>query len=183
MSDYMVVKSREIYKGKVISLVKESVLMPNGKVADREIIEHNGAAAMIPVDSDGKIIFVRQYRQSAMAEVLEIPAGTIEKGEEPLDCAVREIEEETSFKAGKITFLTKFYSAIGFCREIIYLYICEDLIQGSFNLDPDEFIKVEKYSLDEAVSMVLNGEICDSKTIIAVLAYKQWLENKRVAEM
>lgn len=180
MDEYTVVKSQKIYDGKVISLVKDTLIMPNGKICDREIVEHNGAAAMIPIDNEGKIIFVRQYRHSAMTETLEIPAGTIEKGEEPLACAIREIEEETSFKAGEITFLTKFYSAIGFCKEILYLYVCRDLIQGEFNLDPDEIIKIERYTLEQAVSMIFSGEICDSKTIIGILAYKQWLENKSI---
>ncbi len=173
MNEYKVLKSEPVYSGKIISVVKDTVEMPNGRIATREVVQHGGAAAMIPVTDEGKIIFVRQYRHPALKETLEIPAGTIEKGEKPLECAVREIEEETSFKAGKITPLIEFYSAIGFCQEILYVYVCENLVKGNFNLDEDELINTETHTLDEAIDMIFTGEICDSKTVAALLAYKE----------
>ncbi len=173
-----VIKSEKVFDGKIIEVFHDTISLPDGRSAVREIVKRGCASAVIPVDKDGKIVFVRQYRRPADECVLEIPAGVFEEGEDPLLCAVRELEEETSFKAGKIQFLFKTYSAIGFCDEQIYIYLAEDLSQGEFNMDEDEFIEVEKYSLDEAVEKVFNGEITDSKTMMAVLAYKEILRNR-----
>lgn len=175
---YEVKSSEIIYKGKIFNLERDIITLPNGRETVRETIRHGGAAAMIPVDKDGKIIFVRQYRHSARKEVLEIPAGTIEKGENPYDCAIREIQEETSYKAGKMTFLLKMYSAIGFCSEVIYIYLAENLEKGNFNMDDDEFITNERYTIEESIELIHNGVICDSKTITAIFAYKEYLSNK-----
>ena len=175
---YEVTKSETSYTGKVFNIQKDTITLPNGKTTIRETICHNGAAAMIPIDENGDIIFVKQYRHSAKSMVLEIPAGTIEKGEDPLHCAIREIEEETSYKAGEMAFLMKFYSAIGFCNEIIYLYLATNLEKSNFNFDDDEFITLERHSLSESLKLIENGTICDSKTIIAILTYKNYLETK-----
>lgn len=177
MEDYSIIKSEYIYKGRRIEVYRDTLLMPDGKEAVRDLIKHNGAAAMIPVDNEGNIIFVKQYRHSAGGKTLEIPAGTLEKGELPINCAIRELEEETSYKAGKMTFLIKFYSAIGFCNEVIHVYVCEELEQGSFNTDEDEFIDIERYSLKEALDMIKDGTICDSKTMTALLAYKYMIKD------
>ncbi len=176
---YEVKSSEVVYKGRVFNLEKDVITLPDGREATRETIRHGGAAAMIPIDNDGKIIFVRQYRHSARKEVLEIPAGTIENGEDPYECAIREIQEETSYKAGKMTFLLKMYSAIGFCSEVIHIYVAENLEKGEFNLDDDEFITTERYTVDEAVEMIYRNEICDSKTISAIFAYKDYLSKNR----
>lgn len=176
---YEVKSSEVVYKGKVFNIEKDVITLPDGREATRETVKHGGAAAMIPIDDEGKIIFVRQYRHSAGKEVLEIPAGTIENGENPYDCAVREIEEETSYKAGKMTFMLKMFSAIGFCSEVIYIYLAEDLVKGEFHMDADEFITIERYSLDESIDLIEKGEICDSKTIAAILAYKNHIQQKQ----
>lgn len=176
---YEVRSSEVVYKGKVFNIEKDVISLPDGRETTRETIIHHGAAAMLPIDDEGKIIFVRQYRHSARKEVLEIPAGTIEDGEDPYDCAVREIEEETSCKAGKMTFMFKMYSSIGFCNEIIYVYLAENLVKGQFNMDDDEFITIERYSLEESIDLIKKGEICDSKTISAVLAYKDHIQQKQ----
>lgn len=175
---YEVKSSEIVYKGKVFNLEKDIITLPDGRETVRETIRHGGAAAMIPVDNDGKIIFVRQYRHSARREVLEIPAGTIENGEDPYECAIREIQEETSYKAGKMTFLLKMYSAIGFCSEVIHIYIAENLEKGEYNMDDDEFITNERYTLKESIELIHKGEICDSKTISAIFAYKDYISNK-----
>lgn len=171
---YELVKSETIYKGNRLDLLKDTVTMPDGHNATREIVEYRGAAAMLPIDDDGKVIFVRQYRHSAKVETLEIPAGTLEKDEDPLVCAVRELEEETSYKADKVTFIMKFYPAIGYSREVLYLYLCEGLKKGNFNFDEDEFISLERYTLEEAIDKIFSGEIMDSKTISAILIYKEF---------
>ncbi len=175
---YEVKSSRVVYTGRVFRLEKDVITLPDGRETTRETIIHGGAAAMIPIDDEGKIIFVRQYRHSARRQVLEIPAGTIENGEDPYDCAMREIEEETSYKAGKMTFLFKMFSSIGFCSEVIHIYLAENLIKGEFNMDADEFITIERYTLDESIDLIKKGEICDSKTIAAVFAYKDYIETK-----
>lgn len=175
---YEVLSSEQIYKGKVFKLEKDVITLPDGKTTTRETIVHGGAAAMIPIDDEGKIIYVRQYRHSARALTLEIPAGTIENGEDPYDCAMREIQEETGYKCDNMKFLFSMYSAIGFCTEKLYIYICENLKKGEFNMDDDEFITLERYTVDESIKMIYTGEICDSKTIAAVFAYQNYLANK-----
>ncbi len=172
---YELTEHYEIYKGDRISLYKDSYITPDGHIATKEIIEHGGAAAMLALDEDNKILFVRQYRRSARKETLELPAGTIEKGEEPIVCATREIEEETGYKATNITPLFNMYSAIGFCTEIIHTFLCTGLIPSKQSLDKDEFINVERYTLDEVVSLIIKGEICDGKTISAIFYYKNTL--------
>ena len=139
--------SREIYKGRIISLVKDTILLPNGKTAEREIILHNGAAAIVPVDDEGNILFVRQYRQPIQDELLEIPAGLLENGEDPLDCAKRELEEETGYNALEYLHICSMYTAVGFSTEIIHIYLARGLYEGKQNLDEDEFVNVENILL------------------------------------
>jgi ADP-ribose pyrophosphatase len=122
--------------------------------------------------------FVRQYRHAADKLVLEIPAGMIEKDEKPEDAALRELEEETGLKAGKLTYVCDTYMAIGICTETVNFYIAEELKSGKQNLDIDEFIEIEKYSVDEAVKMVFEGKIEDVKTMAGILACKQFIQNK-----
>lgn len=173
-----VVKSEKVFNGKIIDVYHDTITLPDGRTALREVVKRNNAAAILPVDKDGKIIFVKQYRHPVGDLVIEIPAGVLEKDENPLECAKRELEEETSYKTENIKLLTKMYSAIGFCDEQIYIYLAEDLEQGQFNLDEDEFIEVEKYSLDEAIELIFNQTIIDSKTIAGVLAYKALKDKK-----
>lgn len=168
---YEVVKNEKVYEGKICSVFQDTITLPDGRNAVREVIEHGAAAAIVPIDADGNIIFVRQYRHPARKEVLEIPAGMIEGDERPEVCASRELEEETSYKSDKLKLLTAMYTSIGFCTEILYVYLAVDLEQGNFNFDEDEFIKIEKYPLEKAIEMIFNGEIIDSKTIVGVLAY------------
>lgn len=175
---YELVKHEEIYKGDRISLFKDSYVTPDGHIATKEIVYHGGAAAMLAIDNDGKILFVRQYRQSAGRETLELPAGTIEKGELPEVCAAREIEEETGYVAARITPLLKMFSAIGFCTEVINVFLCEGLKRTGQNLDEDEFINVERYTPDEAVNLIMSGEICDGKTISSLFYYKELVERE-----
>ncbi len=175
---YELVKHEEIYKGDRISLFKDSYVTPDGHIATKEIVYHGGAAAMLAIDDEGKILFVRQYRQSAGRETLEIPAGTIEKGELPEVCAAREIEEETGYVAARITPLLKMFSAIGFCTEVINVFLCEGLKSTGQNLDEDEFINVERYTPDEAVNLIMSGEICDGKTISSLFYYKTLIERE-----
>jgi ADP-ribose pyrophosphatase len=161
----------EIYNGRVIRVVKDKLLLPNGKEADWDLVQHNGAAAVVAIDDEGKILLVHQYRNAANTVTLEIPAGTLEKGEDPLVCAKRELEEETGFKTDDFEFLIRFYTAIGFCDEMIHIYVAKGLKPSRQNLDEDEFVTVESYSLDELFDMIYSGKIIDAKTISSILAY------------
>lgn len=166
----------EIYDGIRIHLVREQLLTPEGKEVTWELVLHPGAAAVIPVDDEGKILMVRQYRNASDSYTLEIPAGCLDApDEDPLFCAHRELEEETGYKAEKMTFLYKFYSSIGICDEVIHIYVANGLIESVQNLDEDEFVEVERYTLQELVDMIFAGEILDNKTISSILTYKESL--------
>lgn len=170
---------KEIYDGIRIHLVQEQLLTPEGKEVTWELILHPGAAAVIPIDDDGKIIMVRQYRNASDSYTLEIPAGCLDAPEEdPLECARRELEEETGYKAKDIKFLYKFYSSIGICDEIIHIYVANGLIESVQNLDDDEFVSLERYTLEELIEMIFAGEILDNKTISSLLTYKESLNRK-----
>jgi ADP-ribose pyrophosphatase len=171
LSSYKVLSSEQVFSGKRFSVERDRITLPDGRTTVRETVVHGGAAAMLPIDSEGRLIFVRQYRHSARAMTLEIPAGTIERGEEPLACAEREIEEETSYRAGRMTLMFSMYSSIGICSEVLYIYLAEDLVKGEAHPDEDEFINIERYTLEESINKIYSGEICDSKTIAAVFAY------------
>lgn len=175
MKPYETIKRIELLKGNIVDVVRDTITLPDGRTADREVVLHGDAAAVLPIDKEGNIIFVRQYRHPVGKEVLEIPAGMLEAGEDPQICAARELEEETAYKSNKITFMFSMYSSIGFCNEKLHVYLAEDLQDGSLNLDEDEFVTVERYSLEKALDMIFNNEIYDGKTIAAVLAYKQTL--------
>lgn len=165
---------KEIYKGKRVHLVAEQLLLPDGKESEWELIIHPGASAIIPVDDNGKIIMVRQYRNAADKYTLEIPAGTLDSpDEDPLNCAKRELEEETGYRSDNVDFLFNFYSAIGICNELINIYVAKNLIESKQNLDEDEFVEIERYSLDELINMILSGVIKDNKTISSILVYKE----------
>jgi ADP-ribose pyrophosphatase len=172
MVQFKRVGRREIYKGRVVNLVQDLLETPDGKVVNWDLIIHNGASAIIPVDADGKIIMVRQYRNAADLEMLEIPAGKLEEGEDPYECARRELEEETGYASDDVEFLIDFYPAIGYSNEKIYVYVATNLKETIQALDEDEFVEVEKYSLDEILEKIMDGTINDSKTITAIFAYK-----------
>ena len=174
---YEVLESNLMYKGKVLEVYSDKVVMPNGNVATRETVVRGSAAAIVPVDKDGNIILVRQYRHAIKGMALEIPAGMLEEGEDPAVSAKRELEEETGWIANDLTFVTKLVMSIGVCTETLYIYIAKDLTEGVMNPDPDEFIEIETYSLEDSLKMVYNGEIIDGKTAAALLAYKD-LSNK-----
>lgn len=168
---YQTIAREEIYKGKIIEVVKDTITLPENKTTKRELVLHSDAAAVVPIDSEGNIILVKQYRHPFGEMVYEIPAGLVEKGEDPLICAKRELEEETSYKCDNLKFVCKMASSVGFCNECIYVYIADNLSQGQFNFDEDEFIEVYRFKPYEAMEMIEKGEIYDGKTIIGILAY------------
>lgn len=160
---------KKIYEGKVLSLSIYTIPVNRRKVA-REIVEHRGAAAILAVDK-GKILLVKQYR-FPHGYVLEIPAGTLEKGEEPRKCAFRELKEETGHVAKKMTPLIKYYPSIGYNTELIHCFVATGIKKSSkLKLDADEIISVVKVNFKKVLQMILSGKIVDSKTICAVLTY------------
>ena len=162
-----------IYKGKIITLRRDTALLPNGNTAFREVVEHNGGVCVVPVTDDGNIILVEQYRYPYGEEIAEIPAGKRDSlDEEPLATGIRELKEEVGAVAEKMTFLGKLYPTPGYCGEAIWTYAATGLTFGEQNPDEDEFLNVKTVSLDDAVEMILSGEIADAKTQAAVLKVK-----------
>ena len=173
------VSRKEIFDGKVLHVVCDTIELPNGKEATREICLHNGAVAVIPVLPDGRVIMERQYRYAHGAVMLEIPAGKLDSADEiPLEAAARELREETGALAGKMTYLGELVASPALVSEVIHLYLAEDLTFGERELDEDEFLDVEYISLAELKSMVMTGEIADAKTQIAVLKADEILRNR-----
>jgi len=163
-------KKKNIYKGKIVGLDIYNLTIEGRKVR-REIIEHPGAAAMLAFDEKGKVILVKQHR-FPHGYVLEIPAGTLEKGEKPKQCAFREIQEETGYKAKKMTPLITYYPSIGYNTEAIHCFVASGLKKiGDIDPDNDEFITVVKMDMKRLLRMIRTGKIQDSKTICAVLTY------------
>ncbi len=161
--------SEMIYKGAILNLRRDKVEVINGKISHREIVEHNGGVAMVAVKDDGKVIMIKQFRKPIEKVIMEIPAGKIEKGEEPYSTAVRELKEETGYTANKIEFLTKFYPTVGYSSEALHIYLCTDLIAGETEFDENEALDIFEIDLDELFKMAVNGEIEDGKTAIGIM--------------
>ncbi|MCE5188992.1 MAG: NUDIX hydrolase [Eubacteriales bacterium] len=167
------VSSEEIYRGKIVHLFCDTVRLPNGKSAMREVMRHPGAVCVVPLTEDGEVIMVRQYRHPFSRTLLEAPAGKLDPGELPEVCARRELSEETGAEAGELEFIGDFYPSVAVLDENIHLYIARNLTFRNQHTDEDEFLRVERVPLATLVEQVLSGEICDGKTQAAIL--KTWL--------
>ncbi len=168
--------SKTIYDGQIVCLQKDVAILPDGREAIREVVRHPGGVGVVAVDDDGYISMVRQFRYPFMKETLEIPAGKLDKKEDPCVAGERELKEETGLIAGKIEKLGSFYASPGFCDEEISLFLATDLKEGKQNPDDDEFLSCEKFTLDELLKMIQNGEIKDGKTILGILLAKEKIE-------
>ena len=162
-------RSKCVFKGSLLDVRKDEVIFPNGSKSTREWINHPGAVCCIPVLDNGDICLIKQYRYAVKKYVIELPAGKLEIGETPIDCAKRELEEEIGFEAKKIRFLTMFYPAVGFVNEEMHLFLAEDLKKTNTNTDDDEFIELVPKTLDQAIEMIYSGDITDAKTIIGLV--------------
>ena len=170
MSDAKILGTRRVHDGRVVRLDLEKVRLPNGNVVTLEIVRHPGAAAVVPVDDDGQAILVRQYRHATGSWVLEVPAGKLDQpGESPEECARREVEEETGYRAGLLEPLGWIWTTPGFSDEKIWLFAARDLTRTRASLQADEVLTVTRLPLDEAARMALAGEIQDAKSICALL--------------
>ena len=166
------VSSEEIYHGKVVHLFKDTVRLPNGKNATREVMRHIGAAAVVALTENDEVILVRQYRHPFGTTLLEIPAGKLDPGEAPERCARRELQEETGFSTDQMISLGVYYPSVAILDEKIHLYLAKRLTRSEAHLDDDEFLHVETMPLDELVGQILAGKIPDGKTQVAIL--KAW---------
>ncbi|KUO70230.1 MAG: hypothetical protein APF77_18225 [Clostridia bacterium BRH_c25] len=169
MSREETITCRNIFNGSILKLDLHEVLLENQKIAEREIITHQGGVGVLPITAYNEIVLVKQYRKPFECETLEIPAGKKDKDEEPISCAVRELKEETGITARSMTFLVDMYPSPGYTSEIVHIYKAEGLTYGDSAADEDEFVEVLKYSMEEAVELIKGGQIKDAKTIVAVM--------------
>lgn len=176
------IKSEQIFKGRVVSLQVDDVELPNGKTGKREIIKHPGAVAVLALTHNNKIIMVEQYRKALEKTIVEIPAGKLELGEDPAECAKRELEEETGYGCTELEWLISFYTSPGFADEIIHLYIAKGLEkkENAASLDEDEFVNLLELTLEEAEAFMKEQKIYDAKSIYAIqyLQLQRALNNK-----
>ncbi|SDW32571.1 NUDIX domain-containing protein [Paenibacillus sp. CF384] len=164
------IKTEPIFDGKIISLQVDTIELPDGKTATREIVRHPGAAAVLALIDD-KMLVVEQYRKPMEKFQIEIPAGKLDAGEDPMAAAARELEEETGYRAGKLRPLSAFYTSPGFADEKLYVYLAEDLVKGESAPDEDEFLAVEAITFEQAQQYMKEERISDAKTILAVYAW------------
>lgn len=162
-----------VYKGAWISMYTDSMAFANGNFADWDFIHHNGAAAMVAEDADGKIVMIRQWRPGAEGEILELPAGGINPGEEPMDAAVRELREETGALCDEAKPLLMIQPSPAYNDEKVHMFYCKVTGYTELALDENEYVTIERYSLDELIGMIMNREIADSKTVAGLFAYQE----------
>jgi ADP-ribose pyrophosphatase len=161
---------RNIYAGKVVTLNVDTVQLPNGVTVDLETIRHPGAAAVVPIKDDGTVVLIRQFRHAAGGFIYEIPAGKLSSGEDPLNCAARELEEEVGYRASSFELLTSIFTAPGFADEVIHVYKATGLTKGRQQLDRDEVLEIVEMPLDQALTRIQDGTIRDGKTIVGLQA-------------
>lgn len=173
---FELIKSETLLQGRAFKVRRDYLKTPNGRETKLEIIEHGGSVVLIPLDDDGNLLFVRQYRHAAGADLLELPAGTRDENEPFEKCAAREIREETGMEAGKLHKVGEFYLAPGYSTELMAVFLATDLKHNPLEADEDEFLQVEKIPLKKAIEMAEGGDIPDAKSLAALLLAKPHLE-------
>lgn len=169
----LLLSSTTAYRGHLFDVELDELQMPNGVIARREIIRHPGAVCMVPLDAEGSIVLVTQYRHAAGRRLLELPAGTLEPGEEPAATVVRELQEEIGMRPGTVEPLGGFFVAPGYTTEYIWLYVCSGLSPAQLDGDDDEDIEVETMTPAQALAAIESGEICDAKSVIGILRWQR----------
>jgi ADP-ribose pyrophosphatase len=172
---FELLRSEVLLKGRAFLIRRDHLKTPDGRETKLDIIEHGGSVILVPVDENGNLLFVRQYRHAAGMDLLELPAGTLEAGEDPAVCAARELREETGFAADKIEKIGDFYLAPGYSTEFMHVYLAQTLRHDPLEADADEFLSVEKVPVAEAFQMAEKGEMPDAKSLAALLLAKSFL--------
>jgi ADP-ribose pyrophosphatase len=176
MAAFELLKSETLLQGRAFKIRRDTLKTPDGRETKFDIVEHGGSVVIVPVDADGNILFVRQYRHAAGMDMLELPAGTRD-GDEPFaDCAAREIREETGMEAGKLIQVGSFYLAPGYSTEYMGVFLATDLKHNPLEADDDEFLSVEKIPVQEALKMAERGDMPDAKSLAALLMARSYLE-------
>ena len=163
------VESKDIYQGRIIKLRVDTVQLPSGRTTTREIVEHEDAVCVVPIDENNNVLMVRQYRKAAQLNLLEVPAGGVEAGETPDETVLRELQEEVSVTSGSLRRLSGFWVSPGWATEFMHAYLATDLTPASLPADDDEYISVERVPLDSIPGLIESGEIQDSKSIASLL--------------
>ena len=175
---FKLIDSENIFKGRVFTIRRDSLRTPDGRTTKFDIVEHHGSVVILPVDKEGNLLLVRQYRHAAMDDLLELPAGTLDGPDEaPLDCAAREVREETGMAAGRLEELGKFFLAPGYSTELMTVFLATNLRYDPLEPDADEFLQVEKLPLAEAFSLAEAGKMPDAKTLAALLMARPHLKS------
>ena len=178
------VKRIRMYQGAIVDVYRDYMQFSNGNTEEWDYIHHRGAAAVVPVTDDGRIIMVRQYRNALERFTLEIPAGALDDPEEPgINCSARELEEETGYRSENLEWLITLRTTVAFCNERIEVYVAKNLVPSKQHLDPNEFVNVELHTVEELKQMIFDGEIEDSKTVASILAYDAKYNRKQVSKM
>jgi ADP-ribose pyrophosphatase len=167
--------SRRIYEGRVINVRVDDVTLEDGAQATREVVEHHGAVALVAMPDREHVVLVRQYRYAVSSELFEIPAGTLETGEESAECARRELEEETGFKCKELTKILEIYMAPGYTTEKVHVYLARKLGRSSMKLEEDERIKNETVLFADALAMIRSGKICDAKSVCGLYRAREFV--------
>jgi ADP-ribose pyrophosphatase len=170
------IKSEVVYTGRAFSVRSDTLRLPDGHETRLDIVDHPGSVIIVPVDEQNNLVFVRQYRHAAGLDLLELPAGTLDEGEAPGACAMREIREETGLAAGKMDLLGGFYLSPGYSTEYMHVFLATELRPDPLEADPDEFLSVELIPVGKALTMARLGEIPDAKTLAAILLAQSYLE-------
>ena len=173
------IDTKTVYEGMIVDVRRDTAELQNGNRAPREVVLHPGGVGIVPVTKDNKVLMVRQYRYPMEEELLEIPAGKLSEGEDPFECAVRELSEETGCTAGRYVDLGVTYPSPGFCREMLYIYLALDLQPGEMHLDENELLSVEAFGFDELMDMIMSNKLPDAKSIIGIMKAKEYLEGNR----
>lgn len=172
------IRSETLLQGRAFRIRRDHLKTPDGRETKLDIIEHGGSVILVPLDENGNLLFVRQYRHAAGMDLLELPAGTLEAGEDPAVCAARELREETGFAADNIQKIGDFYLAPGYSTEFMHVYLAQALRHDPLEADADEFLSVEKIPVAEAFQMAEKGDMPDAKSLAALLLAKSHLDKK-----